>query len=101
MDELDVKGIQVAVRKRYAELDGSIVGRFAYPTGRAGALTLGYEAPLLDAISDQTLAAFCGVGNPFALGPMRAGSMSDAERASTFSSRHALSGRAGRSAVST
>lgn len=55
MDQPDVKRIQDAVRKRYADLDGSTAGPFAYLTGRAGALTLGYEPTLLDAVSDHEI----------------------------------------------
>lgn len=73
MDQVDVNGIRDAVRKRYADVAGSTAGRFEYLTGRAGALALGYEKPLLDAIADDILSAFCGVGNPFALGPVRPG----------------------------
>jgi len=73
MEEVDVDSIRDAVRKRYADVAESTAGRFSYETGRAGALALGYEAAWLDRIGDDTLAAFCGVGNPFALGPVRPG----------------------------
>jgi SAM-dependent methyltransferase len=73
MEPVDVISIQEAIRKRYADVAGSTAGRFAYETGRAGALALGYEKPLLDTIPDDTLTAFCGVGNPFTLGPVRPG----------------------------
>ena len=73
MDQVDVNGIRDAVRKRYADVAESTAGRFSYETGRAGALALGYDAAWLDLIGDDKLAAFCGVGNPFALGPVRPG----------------------------
>jgi SAM-dependent methyltransferase len=73
MEHVDVDGIREAVRKRYADVAGSTAGRFEYLTGRAGALALGYDKPLLDEIGDDVLSAFCGVGNPFALGPLRPG----------------------------
>ena len=73
MEQSDVNGIQDAVRKRYADVAGSTAGRFQYLTGRAGALALGYEKRLLDTITDDILSGFCGVGNPFALGPVRQG----------------------------
>jgi SAM-dependent methyltransferase len=69
----DINSIREAVRKRYADVAGSTAGRFAYETGRTGALALGYDKALLDTISDHVLSAFCGVGNPFALGPVRPG----------------------------
>ena len=68
MEPVDVNSIREAVRKRYAEVSSSRAGRFEYLTGRGGALDLGYEPRMLDAIPDDILVAFCGVGNPFALG---------------------------------
>ena len=73
MEPVDVNSIREAVRKRYAEVSSSTAGRFEYLTGRGGALALGYEPRMLDAIPDDILVAFCGVGNPFALGPVRSG----------------------------
>ena len=73
MEHVDVNSIREAVRKRYAEVSSSTAGRFEYLTGRGGALALGYERTMLDAIPNDMLVAFCGVGNPFALGPVRSG----------------------------
>ncbi|HEV8439521.1 MAG TPA: methyltransferase domain-containing protein [Methylomirabilota bacterium] len=73
MPAVDVNGIRDAVRKRYADVAESTAGRFSYETGCAGALALGYDAAWLNRIGDDTLSAFCGVGNPFALGPVRPG----------------------------
>lgn len=46
---------------------------FSYPTGRAGAVALGYDAAILDKIPDDDLRSFCGVGNPFSLSPLGSG----------------------------
>jgi SAM-dependent methyltransferase len=73
MAQVDVNGVREAVRKRYAEVSHSGAGRFEYLTGRAGALALGYESAMLEGIADDTLVAFCGVGNPFALGALHSG----------------------------
>jgi arsenite methyltransferase len=73
MDQVAVNRIQDAVRKRYADVAESTAGRFSYETGRVGALALGYDPAWLDRIDDDTLSAFCGVGNPFALGPVQPG----------------------------
>ena len=70
MEPVDVNSIREAVRKRYAEVSSSPAGRFEYLTGRGGARDLGYEPRMLDAIPDDILVAFCGVGHPFALGPV-------------------------------
>ena len=47
--------------------------RAAYPCGREGALGLGYEAGIVDAAPAAQVHAFCGVGNPFALGAIEPG----------------------------
>ena len=49
-------------------------GLFNYPTGRKGALALGYEPALVDIYPDEALDSFCGVGNPFALSVIAEGS---------------------------
>lgn len=73
MPEIDAAAIREAVRKKYAEVAQSAEGKFAYPTGRQGALTLGYDPPIIASLPDDVLASFCGVGNPFALGPIKRG----------------------------
>jgi ubiquinone/menaquinone biosynthesis C-methylase UbiE len=52
----------------------SASGKFAYPTGREGALALGYDQELVDAAFPGLLESFCGVGNPFSLDPVLPGS---------------------------
>ena len=44
-----------------------------YPTGREGAEAQGYDPAAVEAAPEALLRAFCGVGNPFALGPLRTG----------------------------
>jgi arsenite methyltransferase len=73
MQEIDATSIREAVRKKYVEVAQSAEGKFAYPTGRPGALALGYDASTIESLPDDVLASFCGVGNPFALGPIRGG----------------------------
>lgn len=70
---LDVDAIQEAVRTRYAEVAHTAVGKFAYPTGRAGAVGLGYDLSSLVDTPDDMLESFCGVGNPFLLGAYQPG----------------------------
>jgi len=38
-----------------------------------GALMLGYDLPLVRKISEDIIRSFCGVGNPFSLGPVHPG----------------------------
>jgi SAM-dependent methyltransferase len=73
MAEIDPALIREAVRKKYGEVARSAEGKFAYPTGRQGALVLGYDPAIVRRLPDDVLASFCGVGNPLALGPIEAG----------------------------
>jgi len=70
---LDVKAIQAAIRRTYAEASRSAEGKFNYPTGRAGLRLLGYDLSVVAGLPDEVLNTFCGVGNPFSLGPIQAG----------------------------
>lgn len=73
MATLDVGAIQDRIRSTYGEVARSATGKFQYATGRDGALALGYDPATIAALPDDVLDVFCGVGNPFALGALRAG----------------------------
>lgn len=66
--------IRAAIRKKYAEVALSAAGKFQYPTGSEGAKTLGYDAAIMGECPAELLRSFCGVGNPFSIEPIRAGS---------------------------
>ena len=51
----------------------SPAGKFAYPTGRAGAEALGYDPVFIHEAPSSCLKSFCGVGNPFSLGMIESG----------------------------
>ena len=72
-NELGVNEIQEAVRKKYAEVSCTAAGKFKYTTGKEGALNLGYDLSVIAAVPDDLLESFCGVGNPFKLGPLHSG----------------------------
>jgi len=65
--------IQAALRKKYAEVSQSAEGKFGYPTGRSGAKALGYDLSILEGMPHELVESFCGVGNPFVLGPVKPG----------------------------
>lgn len=71
--ELDVGQIQEAVRKKYAEVSCSTEGKFQYPTGRAGVEALRYDPSVVGPLPDELVESYCGVGNPFSLGPIKPG----------------------------
>ena len=73
MTDRTAEDIQQAIRKKYAEVSRSVAGKFRYLTGKEGAATLGYDLSALSDLPDEVFVAFCGVGNPFALGPLRSG----------------------------
>ncbi len=75
LTETDIGIIQEGLRRKFAEVAGQTDATqcFEYPTGKAGLLQLGYPEELLAELPEPVLASFCGVGNPFSLGALRAG----------------------------
>jgi arsenite methyltransferase len=74
LSETDLRTIQEGIRRKYAEVAQAGTGCcFRYSTGKEGLLQLGYPEEILQGIPDSILASFCGVGNPFSLGPLTPG----------------------------
>jgi SAM-dependent methyltransferase len=69
----DKKKIENGIREKYAKVAASPEGLFKYPTGRAGLEALGYDPEVLKTLPPSVLDSFCGVGNPFSLGPLNPG----------------------------
>ena len=63
-----MQAIRSAIRDKYAEVSVSAEGKFQYPTGRDGAIALGYDPAVLDSAHTRFFESSCGVGNPFSLG---------------------------------
>ncbi len=61
------------IREKYAKAARSPEGLFHYPVGRAGLEALTYEHEMIQRLPGSVLASYCGVGNPFSLGPLRPG----------------------------
>lgn len=70
----DPQIIRDAIRRKYSEVAVSSEGKFAYPTGKAGAEALGYEPVFINEAPPALLNSFCGVGNPFSPGNIQPGS---------------------------
>jgi arsenite methyltransferase len=70
---LDKQRIEADIRGKYLQVAVSPQGLFRYPTGRAGLEALGYDPVIVGALPDTVADAYCGVGNPFSLGPIREG----------------------------
>jgi arsenite methyltransferase len=69
----DKQRIEAGIRGKYLQVAISPEGLFRYPTGRAGLEALGYDPGIVGALPDTVAEAYCGVGNPFSLGPIAAG----------------------------
>ncbi len=69
----DLEKIHEGIRARYSKAAGSPEGMFRYPTGRKGLELLGYDPDFLRNLPDEVSASYCGVGNPFFLGPVEKG----------------------------
>jgi len=72
-DKQLIPEIQDAVRRKYVEVSTSAGGKFNYPTGREGAILQGYDSNVIGGLKDEMVESFCGVGNPFRLGPVNPG----------------------------
>ena len=73
-DDREQQLIRDAIKVKYRKVSQSAEGLFRYTTGRPGAVALGYDTAILDMIPEDALTSFCGVGNPFSVGPIAAGS---------------------------
>ncbi len=65
--------IEKGIRDKYQQVAQNPEGKFRFPTGRDGLNALGYDAGLVDRLPPAVQACYCGVGNPFALGPVEPG----------------------------
>ena len=69
----DKQKIETGIREKYAKVAAGPQGLFTYPTGKAGLEALGYDPEILKSLPESVLDSFCGVGNPFSLGPVDRG----------------------------
>ena len=64
---VDPVALREQVRAKYREVAVDPDASFHFHTGRSLASRLGYEAGAVDALPDQAVESFAGVGNPFSL----------------------------------
>ena len=67
------KRIQEGIKEKYKMVAISPEGKFSYPTGRAGLERQKYDPQVIQSLSENVLSSYCGVGNPFSLGPINKG----------------------------
>jgi protein-L-isoaspartate O-methyltransferase len=73
ISQKDKNKIESGIRAKYEKVAGSPEGMFNYPTGRAGLEALSYDPGLIENLPEAVTASYCGVGNPFSLGPINKG----------------------------
>jgi SAM-dependent methyltransferase len=69
----DLKKIEAGIRDKYVKVAKSPEGLFGYPTGRSGIEAQKYDPNLVGALPQEVISSYCGVGNPFSLGPIHKG----------------------------
>jgi arsenite methyltransferase len=73
LTDRDKQRIEASIRAKYGKVAVTPAGQFRYTTGRAGLEALGYDPEILKTLPDPVAASYCGVGNPFSLGPIQPG----------------------------
>jgi SAM-dependent methyltransferase len=67
------KRIREDIKEKYEGVAISPEGKFSYPTGQRGLDEQNYNPEILRSLPEDVLASYCGVGNPFSLGPVNKG----------------------------
>jgi arsenite methyltransferase len=74
MTEPEILKVRQGIREKYDRVAAAGSGCcFQYPTGKDGMDLQGYPPEVIRDFPPEVLAAFCGVGNPFSLGPLAPG----------------------------
>lgn len=63
--------IRQGIQQKYEKVAISPEGNFKYPTGRRGLEAQKYDPKLINSLPEEVAASYCGVGNPFSLGPIQ------------------------------
>jgi len=69
----DLAKIEAGIRDKYSKVADDPQGQFEYPTGRSGIEAQRYDPELVSALPEAVISSYCGVGNPFSLGPINEG----------------------------
>jgi arsenite methyltransferase len=72
--ETEERAIRESIQRKYSQVAaGGPSSIFSYLTGKEGMRQQGYPLEVIKDFPDEVLASFCGVGNPFSLGPIYPG----------------------------
>ena len=69
----DRKRIEESIQQKYSRVAQNSEGNFRYLTGEAGLKGLNYDTEILKKLPKDIFVSYCGVGNPFLLGPISEG----------------------------
>ena len=69
----DIDKIEAGIRNKFIKVADSPEGLFKYPTGRSGIEAQKYDPELVGVLPEEVISSYCGVGNPFSLGPINKG----------------------------
>src|SRR5437868_2225159 len=70
---VDPEALRGEVREKYRAVALKPDGTYHFHTGRAAAARLGYDSAVVDALPDQAVESFAGVGDPFSLRRLETG----------------------------
>jgi arsenite methyltransferase len=73
MTHEDREKIKDGILQKYIKVAACPEGYFRYPTGRPGLEGQRYDPEILKVLPEGVAASYCGVGNPFSLGPVSRG----------------------------
>ncbi len=65
--------IRLGIQEKYAKVAAGQTGNFKYPTGKAGLQEQKYDPGIIKLLPEDVVPSYCGVGNPFVLGPIHDG----------------------------
>jgi SAM-dependent methyltransferase len=70
----EIRLIQAGIRRKYVQVaTADMACCFRFPVGLEGLRLQNYPLELCHDVPEAVLAGYCGVGNPFSLGPLKAG----------------------------
>jgi SAM-dependent methyltransferase len=70
---VDSEALREEVRKKYRDVAIKPHDKYHFHTGRPLAQRLGYDSEVVDALPDEAVESFAGVGNPFSLRELQPG----------------------------
>ena len=70
---VDAGRLRESIKEKYRDVALDPGAKYHFHTGRRLAIALGYPGDVIDGMPESAIESFAGVGNPFALRPLRQG----------------------------